>query len=881
MADAKSTVELIFQGVDKTGAATDAAIGNVQKFSQGVQNVTGPISDFTTSAIKLEAALLTAGAAVVGFSIKVAGDFDAAFREISTLIEQPVEDLDEFRRAILDYANGSTQPLENITQSIYNAISAGVDYADSIDAITQAENLSVAGRADLDTSLTILVSSLNAYGKGMEDAERFSDLLFTTVKQGQTTLPELSASLAQVTGLAATAGVSFDELLSAVAALTSTGTPTAQAITQIRGAISAIIKPSGDAATLAGELGIEFGAQRLAAVGLAGVLDDVKGATGGNVDQMARLFGRVEALGGVLTLTGLGANQFSDNLDAMTNSAGATEAAFAKMADSVQFSNQRVVNALRGVAIEIGGPLLESYGGVADAIAGVFNAVGANVAKGQLGGLVKYIESVFEDTEAVFRNIARNLPKALETADLSGFIQNIEAVREGISEALSGLDLNTVDGLSDAITLVADLFGQLGTFVGGAIESFGIVVDAAVKVAEAINKTDSSLINLAGSLGGVSVILDKVLPAFDTLLLLLIAARSGGIVAGAGKAATTLGTLGLALGKFAGPAGLAGVAGYGFGTLLADGLDAVIDRTTGSGSLGGLIYDLINGTEDWTSATVKAAGTQSALADETGKVGDVAQEAAKDYDALVANASMASDINDALAASFRQIGLEWDATTGQFRKGAEEIEGAATATEKAEESTRGWIKTIVDGVPTFTQAGKAVSSSFGEQADAIEDVVKKSESYLLKMEEIASDERIKALQFKVELDVAQIEADTRRVESAFESINTTINSTGTAITDLFGIWTQVDRFDQSTVMRQIEIENERRQKALDLQSRLTQAQIEALRARTEALTRGDALIQIDGTGLEPELEAFMWRILSKVRTRVNAEYADFLLGIEA
>jgi hypothetical protein len=41
------------------------------------------------------------------------------------------------------------------------------------------------------------------------------------------------------------------------------------------------------------------------------------------------------------------------------------------------------------------------------------------------------------------------------------------------------------------------------------------------------------------------------------------------------------------------------------------------------------------------------------------------------------------------------------------------------------------------------------------------------------------------------------------------------------------------------------------------------------------------MIKIDGTGLEPELEAFMWRILSRIRMRANAEFSDYLVGIQS
>jgi hypothetical protein len=150
------------------------------------------------------------------------------------------------------------------------------------------------------------------------------------------------------------------------------------------------------------------------------------------------------------------------------------------------------------------------------------------------------------------------------------------------------------------------------------------------------------------------------------------------------------------------------------------------------------------------------------------------------------------------------------------------------------------------------------------------------------MEEIASNERIKNIEAIVSLNVAQLEADVKRVEATFASIDTTIKSTGDLLGSLFGnlIGTD-DPFKSSKIESQIELENERRQKALDIQRQLAEAEIERIQAQTRALDRGDAIIKIDGTGLEPELEAFMWKILKKIRVMANAESSDYLLGIGA
>lgn len=87
--------------------------------------------------------------------------------------------------------------------------------------------------------------------------------------------------------------------------------------------------------------------------------------------------------------------------------------------------------------------------------------------------------------------------------------------------------------------------------------------------------------------------------------------------------------------------------------------------------------------------------------------------------------------------------------------------------------------------------------------------------------------------------------------------------------------------DKMKIEGQIREENKRREAALELQKKMTEAEIERIKAQTEAYNRGDAIIQIDGKGLAPQLEAFMWEVLKAIRVRANATFGDYLLGMAA
>uniref|UniRef100_UPI00301BD240 hypothetical protein n=1 Tax=Staphylococcus aureus TaxID=1280 RepID=UPI00301BD240 len=123
MADLEKTVAIIFEGVDQMGAGVTSATNQLNSLSGSVQQAAQPLADLTVGVLKFETALLAAGAAVTGVAVKVAGDFDAGFREITTLVDMPAEALEQFRGDILDYASTSTQAIGTVNSGLYSLIS--------------------------------------------------------------------------------------------------------------------------------------------------------------------------------------------------------------------------------------------------------------------------------------------------------------------------------------------------------------------------------------------------------------------------------------------------------------------------------------------------------------------------------------------------------------------------------------------------------------------------------------------------------------------------------------------------------------------------------------------------------------------------------------
>ena len=521
MSDLEKTVSIIFSGIDKTGNVISGISKNVDQFSSKIESVAQPLASMADGVLKVDAALATLAATGMAIAIVEAGKFGDSFNEISTLTDAVGKDLGQFKGDILDYSRDSTASIDAINASIYTAISAGADYKDSLDILKISEQLSVAGKSDLNETTKVLVSSLNAYGASTDAAASYSDALFKTVKLGQTTMPELAASLAQVSTTAANSGVSFDELMASIAAVTATGAPTSQAITAIKAAISAIVKPTAEAATEAGKLGIEFNASALATKGLDGVLKDVYTATGGATSEIVKLFGSVESLPAVMTLGKDASGKFAATLEEFANKAGATAEAYSKMADNFSLTNQNLANNVKVTFIQVGSELVGSYAGIVGEITDLFKGIGEGVDAGAFDALFRAINDAGSEITKFLDELGNSIPEALEQIDWTELIDALEELGGSFGSMFDGFDPSDPQSVADAIQFVVDSVESLITITKGMVDSFAPFIEGLLNSAEAFNGLNDADKEAAGNLLGIAEVIVTLGTEITAFLMLL------------------------------------------------------------------------------------------------------------------------------------------------------------------------------------------------------------------------------------------------------------------------------------------------------------------------------------------------------------------------
>lgn len=172
--------------------------------------------------------------------------FEDSFAKASTLIDTNAVSVDGLKNQILDLSDETNIAADELSASMYNALSAGVklgdDNKDILDYLGKNAELAKAGFTDIDTTVTTTAKVLNAYKMDVSETDRVHKVLMQTQNNGITTIGELGSCLANVTPTAAALGVSFEELGASIANLTAQGIPAAQATTQLNALFSELGK---------------------------------------------------------------------------------------------------------------------------------------------------------------------------------------------------------------------------------------------------------------------------------------------------------------------------------------------------------------------------------------------------------------------------------------------------------------------------------------------------------------------------------------------------------------------------------------------------------------------------------------------------------------
>ena len=306
------------------------AIKSLKDFDTKTQKSHKTLKNFGVAMGAVAIAAGTMAIAIGGKALKSAVEFEKQMATVGTLLDGDVKSkMANLGEDVKDISKKMGISTSVLTDGLYQVVSALGESGDSMKILEIASKGAAAGGATVTDAVNLLAAVTKGYGDvSVEAANKVSDLAFTAVKLGQTTFPELASSMGKVIPLASALKISQEELFGAMATLTGVTGGTAEVTSQLRSVMTGVVKPTKEMTEAMKAAGYESASAAIETEGLAGFLDILKEATGGNSDSMAKLFGSAEALTAVLALTGGQADNFREKTEAMNGATGATTDAF-------------------------------------------------------------------------------------------------------------------------------------------------------------------------------------------------------------------------------------------------------------------------------------------------------------------------------------------------------------------------------------------------------------------------------------------------------------------------------------------------------------------------------------------------------------------------
>jgi len=510
---AEQKLQIVIEGVDRSGSSTlrdlktesDGLSSSLQAMGESMQSAGSALTDGLTKP------LVGIATEAIGASTELNGMM--ANVQSLGLGTDPVVEL---KGAVQDLAIDMGKHTDDMAGGLYQVMSAFGDSSDAVAELEVAAKAGAAGLASTEDAINLISSVTKGYGDtSLEAQQKVSDLAFQTVALGQTTFPDLAASMGKVVPIAAALGVSQEELFGQMATLTGVTGGAAEVSTQLRATYQALLKPTGEMAGSIAEVATQLESQgKLAGGPLVDAWLNAKTTYEATSRQLVVM---KNELAGVDTSTKSGAQRAKELKDAIREQEKAAADAGDAMDKHAAALGPVLVNSVGLTdALQL---LSATAGGNTDDLGKMFGSVEAlNAVLALSGGQA----DVFKQKLAAMGDVAGLTDKAFE-AQTQGLNKNgftweqlqvkvevlMQKLGDGLAPALSRI-LEIMQPLIDQVMKLADWFanadGGTQTWIVGIVAAAAAIGPLLVGVGMLVSAIGAAL-PVISAIGGALALL--------------------------------------------------------------------------------------------------------------------------------------------------------------------------------------------------------------------------------------------------------------------------------------------------------------------------------------------------------------------------------------
>lgn len=322
-----------------TEARVTAVIEAKDQASGVLGSVTNSFSIFQNKLVAAGAAVTAIGAGMV----KIANDtasFNQWIARAGANVEATTQQLDEFKKVAIDATKDTMFNAEQGAAALYQLAGGGIDAKDAMVGLQQAVKFATANGLDnLDEAAIAVANVMTIFKLRGDDAAKAMDVLTTAGHDAFGTTQDLVAAFKEAGPIAASVGISVEQLSGLLAALGDAGFQGTEAGVDLKRAIEQLVSPSGQAQDAVQSLGLKLSDSQGNFVGLANALDQLEDKLKDTTAMeratlLTQIFGQ-QAGPAMVALLGEGKEARAGYIQDMENAAGSTDKAAAAIEQTV------------------------------------------------------------------------------------------------------------------------------------------------------------------------------------------------------------------------------------------------------------------------------------------------------------------------------------------------------------------------------------------------------------------------------------------------------------------------------------------------------------------------------------------------------------------
>jgi TP901 family phage tail tape measure protein len=349
----------LFRGLNKASKRLTRFGGQMKAIGRSI----------TTSFSLPFAAISVAGA-------KMAIDFQKNMTKINTLVGISSKEVNELSKDVMRLSGETAQAPEQLAEGLFFLTSAGLRGANAMETLEAVSKATAIGLGEQSDLAKVAAAAQNAYGKANLSAAKALDIFGGAVREGMFEAKDLAEVLGTQLGMAASLGISFEEVNAFIATYTKTTGDAKSATTSFGGVMMALAKTTPQMERALNKVGMTGDSvrQMLGERGLRATLISIKDAFEENNVPLTQFFSKSQALKGVLGVLGNQTKTYGNVLDGLHTSVGMVDEGFDTFSETAGFKMQQAFQNLKNAAAELGAIVMPLFTKLAE--------FGTKIAKG-------------------------------------------------------------------------------------------------------------------------------------------------------------------------------------------------------------------------------------------------------------------------------------------------------------------------------------------------------------------------------------------------------------------------------------------------------------------------------------------------------------------